>query len=71
MKQSTTWYRPTCAVAAVFIASMAVQENHSGLALNDRYQLIICADDANLLDKNINIVAKNAQVFYSLARRSV
>jgi len=55
----------------MFIASTAVKENHSGLALNDRYQLITCADNANLLDKNINIMTKNAQVFYSLARRFV
>jgi hypothetical protein len=55
----------------VFIASTAVKENHPGLALNDRYQLIVCADNANLLDKNIDILAKNAQMLYSLARRFV
>jgi hypothetical protein len=48
-----------------------LQPNHGGLKLSSTNQHLFCADDFNLLCRNIHTVKKNTEVFQSLVRRMV
>ena len=46
----------------------SVQENRIGLELNGKHQLLVYADDVNMLGKNLQTVRKNTEIFIKASK---
>jgi hypothetical protein len=50
------------------MAFRKVQENQMGLKLNGKHQVLVCADDVNLLGDNIDTIKLNTQTLIDVSK---
>ena len=46
-----------------------VRENRIGLDMNRKYQLLVYADDVNMLGENLQIIRENTEIFIKASKR--